>query len=222
MRSIAVALLLCVVADASAQLPQDEYRGVAAVGLALRELATTKRVLMIAAHPIDEDTQLISVLSLGQGADVAYLSLTRGEGGQNSIGSELGHSLGLLRTGELLAAREVDRGQQFFTRAYDFGYSKTAAETLQHWPKDSILSDVVFVVRRYRPDIIVAVFSGTPSDGHGHHQVSAILAREAFDAAADPKAFPEQNAFRATPAPHAEAVSICQLPRYADAPASVR
>ena len=192
MRSLIAVLLLGLATRASAQLPHEEYRGATAVGLALRELATTKRVLVIAAHPDDEDSQLISVLSAGHGADVAYLSLTRGEGGQNSIGSELGPALGLLRTGELLAAREMDRAQQFFTRAYDFGYSKTSEETLRHWPKDSILSDVVAVVRRYRPDIIVAVFSGTPSDGHGHHQVSGILAREAFSAAADPQSFPEQ------------------------------
>jgi LmbE family N-acetylglucosaminyl deacetylase len=184
--------LLAFATNATAQLPSEDYRGVVATGLALRELATTKRVLLIAAHPDDEDTQLLSVLRLGQGADVAYLSLTRGEGGQNSIGGELGPALGILRTGELLAARKLDRAEQFFTRAYDFGYSKTAEETLSHWPKDSILADVVAVVRRFRPDIIVAVFTGTPSDGHGHHQVSGLLAREAFQAAADPSRFADQ------------------------------
>lgn len=192
MRSLIAVALLSLTTSAAAQLPSEDYRGIAATGLALRELATTKRVLMIAAHPDDEDTQLLSVLGLGQGADVAYLSLTRGEGGQNSIGSELGPALGVLRTGELLAARQLDRAEQFFTRAYDFGYSKTAEETLRHWPRDEILSDVVAVVRRYRPDIIVAVFTGTPSDGHGHHQVSGMLAREAFAAAADSTRFPEQ------------------------------
>lgn len=192
MRSLIAVVLLSLATNAAAQLPGEDYRGVAATGLALRELATAKRVLVIAAHPDDEDTQLLSVLRLGQGADVAYLSLTRGEGGQNSIGGELGPALGVLRTGELLAARKLDRAEQFFTRAYDFGYSKTAEETLSHWPKDSILGDVVAVVRRYQPDIIVAIFTGTPSDGHGHHQVSGLLAREAFQAAADPSRFAHQ------------------------------
>src|SRR6185312_15288220 len=120
----------------------------------------------------------------------AYLSLTRGDGGQNLIGNELGSLLGMIRTEELLAARRLDGGRQFFTRAYDFGFSKTAEETYTHWVKDSILRDVVTVVRAFRPQIIVAVFSGTPRDGHGHHQVSGILAREAFDAAADTVRFP--------------------------------
>ncbi|MGQ0560695.1 MAG: PIG-L family deacetylase [Gemmatimonadota bacterium] len=177
----------------TAQLPDEDYRGVAATGIALRKLETTRRVLVIAAHPDDEDTQLLSKLSLADGADVAYLSLTRGEGGQNSIGGELGPALGVLRTGELLAARRLDYGEQYFTRAYDFGFSKSAGEAFQHWPRDSILSDVVAAVRRFRPDIIVAIFSGTARDGHGQHQVSGILAREAFRAAADAVRFPERG-----------------------------
>ena len=150
----------------------------------------TARVLMIGAHPDDEDTQLITWLARGQHVETAYLSLTRGDGGQNLIGNELGPLLGMIRTEELLAARRIDGGRQFFTRAYDFGFSKTADETYTHWPKDSILDDVVTVVRAFRPQIIVAVFSGTPRDGHGHHQVSGILAREVFDAAADTVRFP--------------------------------
>ncbi|MGQ0815790.1 MAG: PIG-L family deacetylase [Gemmatimonadota bacterium] len=187
---IALVLVFLASSAASAQIPSEEYRGVAAIGLALRQLETTKRVLVIGAHPDDEDNQLLSALSLGQGADVAYLSLTRGEGGQNSIGGELGSALGVLRTAELMAARELDRSQQFFTRAYDFGFSRNAEETFQHWPRDSILADVVSVVRRYKPDVIVAIFTGTSGDGHGQHQVSGILAREAFTAAADPNRFP--------------------------------
>lgn len=166
-----------------------EYRGAAALGLQLRRLGITKRVLMIGAHPDDEDTQLLARFALEEGADVAYLSLTRGEGGQNGIGPELGEGLGLLRTEELLAARRVDGAQQFFTRAYDFGFSKSAEETFRHWPREELLRDVVSVIRQFRPDIIVTVFSGTPRDGHGHHQVSAILAREAFGAAADGSRF---------------------------------
>jgi LmbE family N-acetylglucosaminyl deacetylase len=187
-----VVLLLVCAQSAWAQLPNEDYRGVAATGLALRKLETTARVLVIGAHPDDEDTQLLAALSLRDGADVAYLSLTRGEGGQNSIGGELGPALGILRTGELLAARGLDRSQQFFTRAYDFGFSKNAEETFRHWPRDSILADVVSVVRRYKPDVIIAIFTGTPRDGHGQHQVSGMLAREAFRAAADPGRFPEQ------------------------------
>ena len=192
MRFVIAAVALAIATNAFAQSPREEYRGVVATGLALRKVATTKRVLMIGAHPDDEDNQLLSYLSLGEGADVAYLSLTRGEGGQNSIGGELGPALGVLRTGELLADRTEDLATQLFTRAYDFGFSKNAAEAFQHWPKDSILSDVVAAIRRYRPDVVVAVFTGTPRDGHGQHQVSGILAREAFVAAADPNRFPEQ------------------------------
>jgi LmbE family N-acetylglucosaminyl deacetylase len=149
------------------------------------------RVLWIAAHPDDEDTQMITWLSRGGRAETGYLSLTRGDGGQNLIGNELGEQLGIIRTEELLAARRVDGAHQFFTRAYDFGFSKTAAETYAHWPKDSLLADVVTVLRAFRPHIIMTTFSGTPADGHGQHQVSAILAREAYDgAAADTVRFP--------------------------------
>jgi LmbE family N-acetylglucosaminyl deacetylase len=149
------------------------------------------RVLWIAAHPDDEDTQMITWLSRGRRAETAYLSLNRGDGGQNLIGNELGEQLGIIRTEELLAARRVDGAHQYFTRAYDFGFSKTAAETYTHWPKDSLLADVVTVIRAFRPHIIMTTFSGTPSDGHGHHQVSALLAKEAYDsAAADTVRFP--------------------------------
>ena len=151
----------------------------------------SRRVLVIAAHPDDEDSQLISWLQRSGRASTAYLSLTRGDGGQNLIGNELGEPLGVIRTEELLAARRIDGARQFFTRAYDFGFSKTAAETFAHWPKDSLLEDVVTVVRTWRPHVIVAVFSGTPKDGHGQHQVSAILAKEVYEsAAADTVRFP--------------------------------
>lgn len=152
------------------------------------------RVLWIAAHPDDEDTQLLTWLSRSGRAEAAYLSLTRGDGGQNLISNELGEQLGIIRTGELLAARRVDGARQYFTRAYDFGFSKTAAETYSHWPKDSLLNDVVTVVRAFRPHIIMTTFSGTPRDGHGQHQVSAILAKEAYDfAAADTVRFPTRT-----------------------------
>ena len=153
-------------------------------------LGTAVRVLMIGAHPDDEDTQLLGWLARGARADAAYLSLTRGDGGQNAIGNELGEGLGAIRTEELLAARRTDGARQFFTRAYDFGFSKTAEETYKHWPRDSVFGDVVRIVRAFRPHLIIAVFSGTPRDGHGHHQVSGMLAREVFDASMDVARYP--------------------------------
>ena len=163
------------------QLSPPGTGGVAALAGTLRQLGSNKRVLMIGAHPDDEDTQILVWLARGLGAQAAYLSLTRGEGGQNLIGPELGPELGIIRTEELLAARELDGARQFFTRAYDFGFSKSADETFRFWPRDSILKDVLDVIRRFRPQIIISVFSGTPADGHGHHQVAGILARQAFD-----------------------------------------
>ena len=153
-------------------------------------LGVTARVLVIGAHPDDEDTQLITYLAKDRHIETAYLSLTRGDGGQNLIGNELGPLLGMIRTEELLAARRIDGGRQYFTRAYDFGFSKTADETFKHWPRDSILRDMISVIRAYRPQVIISVWSGTPRDGHGHHQVSGILSREAFDLAGDTVRYP--------------------------------
>ena len=150
-----------------------------------------KRVLMIGAHPDDEDTELLTILVRGMGAEAAYLSLNRGEGGQNLIGPELGEALGLVRTEELLAARRLDGARQYFTRAYDFGYSKTLEETWRHWPRDTVLKDVVRIVRRFRPQIVVSIFSGTPRDGHGQHQAAGWSALEAFTAAGDSSRFRE-------------------------------
>ena len=158
----------------------------------MRKLNELGTFLMIAAHPDDERTAVLAYFARGRHMRTAYLSLTRGEGGQNLIGSEQGPQLGLIRTQELLAARQIDGAEQFFTRAIDFGFTRTAAETMQKWGHDRILSDVVWVVRRYRPDVIDCGFSGTPRDGHGQHQASGILCHEVFDAAADPKRFPEQ------------------------------
>ncbi len=199
MRSLRLTLFLSITAAGAvpAQLAPAGTGGVAALASTLRQLGSNKRVLMIGAHPDDEDTQLLVLLARGMGAQAAYLSLTRGEGGQNLIGPELGPELGIIRTEELLAARELDGAQQFFTRAYDFGYSKTVEETFRFWPRDSILKDVVDVIRRFRPQIIIAVFSGTPADGHGHHQVSAILARQAFDLLRDSAGGP-QKFYRST------------------------
>lgn len=169
-----------------------EGTGTVATGLLLRQMDGVKRVLMIAAHPDDEDTSLLTALARGQGAETGYLALTRGDGGQNLIGPELWEGLGIVRTGELLAARRLDGGQQFFTRAFDYGFSKSAEEALTFWPRDELLADVVWVVRSFRPHVIVSVFSGTPADGHGQHQAAGIMAREAFEAAGDPSRFQEQ------------------------------
>jgi LmbE family N-acetylglucosaminyl deacetylase len=171
---------------------QRNLSGTPEIKLALDKLNVLGSVLMIAAHPDDENTAVIAYWARGRKAETAYLSLTRGEGGQNLIGSEQGDLLGVIRTQELLAARRIDGGQQFFTRAIDFGFTKTPKETFEKWDHDAILGDVVWVIRKYQPDVIILRFSGTPRDGHGQHQASAILGKEAFTAAADPKQFPEQ------------------------------
>ena len=158
----------------------------------LEKLANTTKVLFIAAHPDDENTRLLSYLANQRHYQTAYLSLTRGDGGQNLIGTEQEELLGLIRTQELLAARRVDGAEQFFSRAFDFGYSKTPEETFFIWNKEEILSDVVWTIRKFRPDVIITRFPTTGEGGHGHHTASAILAGEAFTAAADPKRFPEQ------------------------------
>lgn len=167
-----------------------QERGAAALAEAIEGLGQGMRVLMIGAHPDDEDTQIISWLSRGRHVETAYLSLTRGDGGQNAIGNELGEALGVIRTEELLAARRVDGGRQFFTRAYDYGFSKSAEEAFTQWPHEALLRDVVTVVRAFRPHVIIAVFTGTPRDGHGQHQAAGILAREAYDVSGDTSRFP--------------------------------
>lgn len=158
----------------------------------LKKLNVVGSVLYVAAHPDDENTKLLAYLASERKMRTGYLSLTRGDGGQNLIGKEQGEPLGLIRTQELLAARRVDGAEQFFTRANDFGFSKNPEETFTFWNKDSILADVVLTIRRFKPDVIICRFPTTGEGGHGHHTASAILALEAFDAAADPKRFPEQ------------------------------
>jgi LmbE family N-acetylglucosaminyl deacetylase len=171
---------------------QQPFTGTPEMEQRLRQLNELGTVLMIAAHPDDERTAVLAYFARGRYMRTAYLSLTRGEGGQNLIGSEQGAQLGIIRTHELLAARKIDGAVQFFTRAIDFGFTKTASETLEKWGHDRILSDVVWVIRRYRPDVIILGFSGTPADGHGQHQVSAMLGKEAFAAAGDAARFPDQ------------------------------
>src|SRR5437660_6354062 len=194
MRNFGVRLLLgaILVASLASVSAQRSFSGAAEIEQSLHKLNELGTVLHIAAHPDDERTQVLAYFARGRHMRTAYLSLTRGEGGQNLIGSEQGAQLGLIRTQELLAARQIDGAEQFFTRAIDFGFTRTPAETLQKWGHENTLSDVVWVIRRYRPDVIILGFSGTPRDGHGQHQVSAILRKEAFTAAADPAKFPEQ------------------------------
>ncbi|HEX4629108.1 MAG TPA: PIG-L family deacetylase, partial [Gemmatimonadales bacterium] len=175
------ALVIGAAGSAAGQYTPSGTGGVAALAGALQQLGANKRILMIGAHPDDEYSDLVALFARGLGAQVAYLSLSRGEGGQNLIGPELGPELGVIRSEELLAARRIDGARQFFARAYDFGYSKSIDEAWRFWPRDSLLRDVLDVVRRFRPQIIVAVFSGTPRDGHGQHQVSGVLARQAFE-----------------------------------------
>lgn len=170
----------------------QELTGTAAIRFELGKLNVLGGVLMIGAHPDDENTGVIAYLARGRKFRTGYLSLTRGEGGQNLLGDEQGAYLGALRTQELLAAGRLDGVSQYFTRAIDFGFTKTASETLAKWGHDRILSDIVWVIRQQQPDVILLCFTGTPEDGHGQHQVSAILGREAFAAAANPAKFPEQ------------------------------
>ncbi len=134
---------------------------------------------------------MLAVVSRKMGGEAAYLSLTRGEGGQNLIGDELGVGLGLIRSQELMAARRLDGARQYFTRAYDFGFTRSLDETLRFWPKEMLFADAVRVVRRFRPQVVYSTFTGTEADGHGQHQASAVVAREVFRAAGDPAAFPE-------------------------------
>src|ERR1035441_4178225 len=157
--------------------------------LKLNELGS---VLTIAAHPDDERSELLAYFSEGRHMRAAHLSVTRGGAGQNVLAPEQGAALGLIRTQELLDARRIDGAEQFFTRAIDFGFSKNADEAIAKWGHDAVLSDIVWVIRRYRPDVIVLGFSGTPADGHGHHKASALLGKEAYEAAGDPARFPEQ------------------------------
>jgi LmbE family N-acetylglucosaminyl deacetylase len=173
-------------------LPLPEDRGAAALEQALRRLSTTASVMMIVAHPDDEDGALLTYLSRGLGARVTLLTLTRGEGGQNAMGEDSYDALGLIRTNELLKADEYYGVKQLWGTEADFGFSKTQEEAFARWGHDRVLYDAVLAVRRERPQIIVSTFVGGVTDGHGHHQVSGEIAQEVFKAAGDPKVFPWQ------------------------------
>ena len=161
----------------------------------LERLNTLGSALYIAAHPDDENTQLIAYLANGRHYRTGYLAATRGDGGQNLIGTEIREKLGVIRTQELLAARRTDKGEQYFSRANDFGYSKHPDETFTIWDKDKVLADFVWVIRQFKPDVLITRFSLQPGITHGHHTASAILAMEAFRAAGDPNRYPEQLEF---------------------------
>jgi LmbE family N-acetylglucosaminyl deacetylase len=183
----------------SARLPAADAPAAAGAGPApaaiaeeLREFQVFGSVLYVAAHPDDENTMLIAYLARGRGYRTAYLSLTRGDGGQNLLGPEFGDLLGVIRTQELLAARRIDGGRQFFSRARDFGYSKDYRQTLTKWDHQQVLADIVRVIRTFRPDVVITRFPPEPGGTHGHHTASSDLALEAFPLAGDPRAFPEQ------------------------------
>jgi LmbE family N-acetylglucosaminyl deacetylase len=171
-----------------------------AIAAELRSFATVASVLYVAAHPDDESNALLAQLARGRGYRTAYLSLTRGDGGQNELGPEFGERLGLARTHELLAARRIDGGRQYFTRALDYGYSKDVNEALRLWEHEKILGDIVRIYRLFRPDVVIAGFSPVQTPGqHGHHVASAVLAIEAFKISCDPKKYPEHLADGLTP-----------------------
>ncbi len=193
-RPVAAVLAAGLVAAAHAAPAPAPLEG-RALAVELERLRTVGSVLHVAAHPDDENTELITFLSRGRGYRTGYLSLTRGDGGQNELGRDFDERLGYLRTHELIAARALDQGVQFFTRAIDFGYSKTPEETLAFWNRQEVLGDVVRVIRQFRPDVIVTRFPIPPgTGGHGHHTASGMLSVEAFQLAADPAAYPEQLA----------------------------
>ncbi len=171
---------------------QHKYYPAGELKLALKKLNVLGSALYMAAHPDDENTAMLAWLAKDRLVRTSYLAITRGDGGQNLIGSEQSELIGLIRTQELLQARRVDGAEQYFTRANDFGFSKSTEEALQVWDREKVLADVVWVIRNLRPDVIITRFPPTAQAGHGHHSASAVLAEEAFVAAADPKRFPEQ------------------------------
>src|SRR5215831_10461817 len=199
MRSVRTGFLLLIIAllfatipttaIPSAEIPED--RGAMGFSQALKRLDVVGSVLHTGAHPDDENSALLAWLARGQGARTAYLSATRGEGGVNLLGGELFEDLGVIRTEELYGARRLDHAQQFFTPNYEFGFSKSADDTFTKWPREQVLGDFVRVIRYFKPEIIISRFTGTPRDGHGHHQVAGIITQEAFKVAADPSRFPE-------------------------------
>ncbi len=198
MRKIVFFLLIVLLVQSSQSQTPPAYTS-ADIYLQLRKLNVLGSVLYVAAHPDDENTRLLAWLSKERLYRTGYLSVTRGDGGQNLIGDEQGVDLGLIRTQELMSARRIDGAEQFFTRAYDFGFSKTTAEAFAVWNKEKILSDIVWIIRKFQPDVIITRFPEDSRAGHGHHSGSGVLAHVAFKAAADPNRFPEQFKYGVQP-----------------------
>ncbi len=192
MRTILAAFFVCLLVLPVLAGPSRPWQGASELRELLDRLNTLGSILILGAHPDDERETMIAYFARGRNLRTAYLSATRGEGGQNLIGPEQAELLGIIRTQELLAARRLDGGEQFFTRAIDFGYSKSPQETLSFWSKEQVLGDMVRVIRRFRPDVILSRFSPNASSGHGHHTAIGHLAREAYEASASPERFPEQ------------------------------
>jgi LmbE family N-acetylglucosaminyl deacetylase len=189
---ISIVFLFVLYLSPSIQAQRIEIPDAGELQIALQKLNVLGSVLYVAAHPDDENTAALAYFSKGRKYRTGYLSLTRGDGGQNLIGPEKGAEIGIIRTQELMEARRMDGAEQFFTRAIDFGYSKTPEETLEFWGKEEVLSDMVWVIRNFRPDVIITRFATDSSSGHGHHTASGWLIEEAFRAASDPNRFPEQ------------------------------
>ncbi|HAT91787.1 MAG TPA: LmbE family protein, partial [Sphingobacterium sp.] len=173
---LSVIIILAGILSTSIVKAQNPQWNAAEIKLHLEKLNVLGSVLYFAAHPDDENTRLIAWLAQEKKYKTGYLSLTRGDGGQNLIGTEQGIELGLIRTQELLAARKIDKGEQFFSSAYDFGFSKTPEETFEFWDKQRVLREAVWIIRKFRPDVIITRFPPDSRGGHGHHQASAILA----------------------------------------------
>lgn len=192
-RIVAVIILIISSVPSNAQKPQTV--DAAEILKKLEKLQVLANVLYVAAHPDDENTRLIAYFSKHELANTGYFAFTRGDGGQNLLGPEIREKLGVIRTQELLAARRIDGGRQFFSRAVDFGYSKNPDETFKVWDREKVLGDLVWVIRNFKPDIIITRFNTLPGTTHGHHTASAILAREAFKLAGDPGSYPEQLAY---------------------------
>ena len=193
--AILLTLLVAIGAPADARAPSAlepaSSGGLAAVDRALVRLSVHARMLVVGAHPDDEDNSLLTWVSRGLGGEAAYLSLSRGEGGQNLIGPELGEQLGVIRTGELQAARSIEGTRQFFARAFDFGYTRSLEETFERWPREILLEDAIRAARRFKPQVVVAVFPADARAGHGQHQASAVIAHELFERMGDGSLFPE-------------------------------
>src|SRR5450432_4046251 len=199
MKSLLTAIIIFVFLSENSAAQNPEAISASDILLKMKKLQVLGSVLYVAAHPDDENTRLLAWLSKDKLYRTGYLSLTRGDGGQNLIGDEQGIELGLIRTQELLAARRVAGAEQFFSRAYDFGFSKTTAESLKFWDQQKMLADVVWIIRKFQPDIIITRFPEDKRAGHGQHSASSVLAHLAYSAAADPKQFPEQFTFGVGP-----------------------